>query len=56
MLKTLIPVIDAAISLLEMVLDKAGDKLPEELVKALQAAIDAWASHKDAVTTSAAKE
>lgn len=52
----MIPVIDLAITFLEMYLGKMSNKLPAEVVAAIGAAIDALSAHKTDLLTKANME
>lgn len=47
----IIPLLDLGLSILEQYLGKLKDQLPEDVVAAVQAAIDALAAHKNDLVT-----
>jgi len=49
----MVSLLDIGFGLVEMVLQKYNQKLPAELVTAGQAAVDAWAAHRDDVVSKA---
>lgn len=49
----MITLLDVGFALVESVLSKYSGKLPAQLVTAGQAAVDAWAAHRDDVITKA---
>lgn len=49
----MITLADIVFGFLSMFLSQHGQKLPAELVAAGQAAVDAWAAHRDDVVTQA---